>query len=71
MATYAIVSSGKVVNMVDWDGSEDWSPSPGVSAIEVPDGETVSIGYSYSGISFNAPVAPVIAPRSYVQGATG
>lgn len=54
--TYAIVESGSVSNVVVWSGdSETWQPPDGASAVPIPDGVFVDIGYLYDGSSFSAP----------------
>jgi hypothetical protein len=53
--TYAIISNGTVVNMILWDGEAEWAPPTGTQAILVPENESVSIGYTYSGTTFSAP----------------
>jgi hypothetical protein len=40
---YAVVKKGLVINLVEWNGSDDWQPQTGV-AVRVPDGVVVNIG---------------------------
>lgn len=57
MGNYALIKSGKVVNTIVWDGPEI-SPvdfGEGVTAIEIQDGQTVNIGYTYTDGAFIAP----------------
>ena len=55
METYAIVEGGVVTNIVLWDGSDDWAPPAGSTAVDLPDGSPVSIGYVYDGHTFTPP----------------
>lgn len=59
MASYALISAGKVTNTILWDGPED-APmefEEGVTYVEIPDGAGTfpSAGWSYDGSSFTAP----------------
>lgn len=58
VGTYAIVANGVVVNVVLWDGGDEWAPPEGSTAVLVPIGTFVSIGYTYNGTTFSAPVTP-------------
>ncbi len=58
MSNYAIIKSGTVVNIVEWDGVTEWEPGEGVSAIKVKNGVSVEIGYTYDGSKFIAPPEP-------------
>jgi hypothetical protein len=53
---YAIVENGVVTNIVVWDGGEDWTPPVDSTAMPVPADTFVSIGYTYNGTTFSAPV---------------
>lgn len=55
MANYALVKDKKVFNTVVWDGEEEVSFGDDVSAVLIPEGDAVSIGYSYDGKKFTAP----------------
>lgn len=56
---YAIIESGVVANVVVWDGDvKTWSPPEGTTAVIIPDGIALCVGWSYDGISFQSP-APV------------
>lgn len=58
MNTYAIIQSGAVVNVTLWDGdTENWSPAAGQTAVALPAGSPVGIGYVYDGTKFTTPVA--------------
>lgn len=53
---YAIVANGVVVNIIVWDGdTSTWQPPQGSTAVAIPDGTFVNIGYLYDGTSFSAP----------------
>lgn len=55
MMKYAVVQEGIVENLVVWDGNtETWLPPEGATAVLVPDGTMVSIGYAYDGTEFSA-----------------
>ena len=61
VGNYAVVDDGHVVNVILWDGNTDeWSPPDGMSAILVPDGESVAIGWTYDDTAFAPP--PIQAP---------
>lgn len=53
---YAIVKNGSVENLVLWDGnSEEWSPPAGKTAVPVPAGAGVDIGWTYVNGKFSKP----------------
>lgn len=54
MNNYAIIQSGKVMNIVIWDGGDGWSPPDGSTAVQLPEGAPVDIGWSYDGTKFTA-----------------
>lgn len=57
MGNWALVENGTVVNTIIWDGPEE-SPmdfGSGVEAVEILEGTTTGIGYSYSNGEFAAP----------------
>ncbi|MGI4850227.1 MAG: hypothetical protein ACRYGK_19130 [Janthinobacterium lividum] len=70
MKTYAIIENGLVTNKVIWDGLTPWATPAGQSAIELSEGVTANIGYSYAGGVFAAlavvvpPPAPPAVPQS-------
>jgi hypothetical protein len=47
---YAIIENGIVANLVIWDGSSDWAPPAGATAVLAPEGTL--IGDTYSGGAF-------------------
>lgn len=54
---YAVVVSGVVVNLVEWDGESSWTPDVG-EAVEAPD--HVMIGWGYAGGVFYEIPMPVV-----------
>lgn len=53
LSSYAMVVSGKVANLIVWDGNaERWSPPEGVEMIKVEPGQRVDIGDGYDGAAF-------------------
>lgn len=59
MKNYALIENGSVVNVTVWDGNtETWAPPAGMTAVLVPPGVPVSIGYAYDGSNFAAPAEP-------------
>jgi hypothetical protein len=62
MAHYALVdSSGHVVNTVVWDGTSNWSPPAGLTAVLDSDAR-VGPGWLYSGGVFTNPNPPPAPP---------
>ena len=55
MNSYAVVENGIVVNIIEWDGVAPWGPPDGMSAVKIPNGETVGIGFSFDGSQFKSP----------------
>jgi hypothetical protein len=60
MAQYAAISSGFVVNIIEWDGAAAYDPPDGLTHDLIPDGDAVAIGYTWTNGVFTAP--PIIAP---------
>jgi hypothetical protein len=55
-SNYALIENGVVSNTIVWDGNTaDWTPPTGYTAILIPDGEPVSIGWTYANGAFSAP----------------
>lgn len=55
MRTYALVNAtGLVENVTLWDGSSDWTPPEGLSAVRLTT-VGVGIGWSYDGSAFSPP----------------
>jgi hypothetical protein len=56
MDNYAVVSLGIVINVIVWDGDADsWQPPGETTAVAIPGGAPVSIGWTYDGEKFTAP----------------
>jgi hypothetical protein len=54
--TYAIVANGVVTNVVLWDGVSEWTPPTGSTANLLPADSQVSVGYTFDGTTFTAPI---------------
>lgn len=48
---YAVVKKGLVINLVEWNGDDDWKPATG-EAVRVPDGMIVNIGDEFENGQF-------------------
>lgn len=55
MMRCAIIHGVTVVNVIIWDGVTDWTPPQGCQTEAC--GDAVSIGWTYDGESFAAPMA--------------
>jgi hypothetical protein len=56
MNTYAIIdATTSVINTVVWDGLPPWTPPEGCIAVVLPEGSSVSIGWTYVDGEFIAP----------------
>lgn len=56
---YAVIENGQVVNVIVWDGDTDnWQPPEGQIAVDISEGSTAGIGYTYDGEVFTAPPVP-------------
>jgi hypothetical protein len=67
MSQFALIESGFVSNIILWDGVTAYEPPAGSSAVAIPAGETVAIGFGYVGGGFvapPAPAAPAITPAA-------
>ena len=54
---YAIIENGIVANVVVWDGNtETWQPPTGSTANLLPDDSPVSVGFTFDGTNYAAPV---------------
>ncbi|WP_291783807.1 tail fiber assembly protein [Luteibacter sp.] len=63
IGNYAIITDGKIVNTVIWDGNTDtWSPDNGAQAVAIPDGVAVDIGWTYADGAFTGPPPPPVIP---------
>lgn len=68
MGSYAVVIDGLVANTIVWDGNlEEWTPPNGAVMVEIPDGESVSIGYTYDGTKFISPPPPPVIPPTAAE----
>jgi hypothetical protein len=66
MATYALVSGGVVVNMIEWDGAVSANFGDGVTAVSATD--AVHIGFTYDGKAFAGPSPQVtVIPQPSAQ----
>jgi hypothetical protein len=54
---YAVIEGGAVANVIVADS--EWTAPDGVTAILIPSGDQVGIGYAYDGSAFSAPVIQV------------
>lgn len=68
MSIFAVVARGEVVNTIVWDGdTENWQPPEGCTAVPIPEGVVVSIGYFYADDAFTAPPAPPAPPPTVTE----
>jgi hypothetical protein len=67
MANYAIIVMGTVENVIVWDSTAAYTPPSGSTAIEIPSGQTVGIGYTYTNGVFTAPAVPTPTPLTLAQ----
>lgn len=59
MKTWAIVRNGRVGNIIEWDGSDSWSPSADSVAIDITAMENQpEVGYTYEDGVFKEPAPP-------------
>lgn len=56
MSNYAIIKNALVINTCVWDGTSDWTPPEGTTAVEIPIDTTAGVGYHYINGQFIAPV---------------
>ena len=49
---YAVVEAGMVVNMIVWDGVEEYDPGEGLELIKIEDGVVAAIGFEWNGTDF-------------------
>lgn len=55
---YAIINTDNIVrNVVDWNGSDEWSPPPDTTLVELGD-RTCGPGWIYDGHNFTPPPDP-------------
>lgn len=61
MSRYALVNNGVVKDLIEWDGIQECDFGSGVTAVSVPDGTALSIGYTYNENVFIAPAVQITA----------
>ena len=69
MATYALISGGLVVNLIDLEPEADWQPPPDHIVVPAPE-QGCRIGDAYDGegsFSSPSPVLPAISDRQFFQ----
>lgn len=67
---YAVVDgSGNVVNIVEWDGSNNWSAPNGDTAVLVTGSQAAEVGGTYSNGNFSPATAPSVSPMQQAQAA--
>lgn len=54
MSIYAVVTDGKVVNTIEWDGASEYKPESG-DLIQIPEEINAGVGWIYDGESFIPP----------------
>lgn len=61
---YSIIKNDIVVNTIEWDGVNEWTPGPGLIAIQ---SDIAQIGWTYDGESFSPPIIiePEIVPEPF------
>lgn len=61
MKSYAVISAGDVVNVVQWDGVSDWDAPVGTQLVQ---SDVAAVGWSFKSGKFTAPPAPPVPGRS-------
>ncbi|HAS0804673.1 TPA: hypothetical protein JAX15_004604 [Enterobacter roggenkampii] len=69
MSKYALIKEGVVINCIEWSGPGDNGENQidfgeGVTAVEIPQGSGVGIGWLYDGSTFTNPNQPS-GPSNY------
>jgi hypothetical protein len=59
MNGYAIISDGRVLNIIAWNGVDPWTPPDGTDVVLLAPGEWVDIG-----ATFDANAVPRFAPAT-------
>ncbi|HGK7507589.1 TPA: hypothetical protein ACJ569_003549 [Kluyvera cryocrescens] len=54
MSIYAIVTDGKVVNTIEWDGTSEYKPETG-ELVVIPEEVSTGVGWTYDGGDFIPP----------------
>jgi hypothetical protein len=52
---YAVILNGVVVNIILWDGVSPYTQPTDATRVEIPDGSSAGIGYTYASGAFTAP----------------
>jgi hypothetical protein len=52
MARHAIIVSGVVENVIEWDGKAEWQPPVGSTVVQLDDDQPCGPGWIYDGIQF-------------------
>lgn len=56
---YALIDSNQIVtSIIVWDGKNDWTAPPGLTAVKLPKRYEVGIGWSYVNGTFVEPTQP-------------
>lgn len=71
VSNYALVESGSVINIIEWDGVTPYTLPSGTTAVVIPSGTMVVIGATYANGVFTNPAspAPTLAQAQAVQSA--
>jgi hypothetical protein len=57
---YALIKKNTVVNLIEYDGEDPYTPPDGDLLTRIPDDQPVDIGWTFDGKAFSAP--PMIDP---------
>ena len=55
---YAMVEKSLVLNVILWNGDNDWTPPAGITMVSLADDSLVAPGWTYDGKQF---ISPAIA----------
>lgn len=64
MSIYAVVKSGLVTNVIEWDGESEWTAPEGSQIVLIGANVEAGIGSSYDGSTFTAPAIPPSNPAT-------
>lgn len=56
MKIFAIIESGKVINIIAWDGTTKFDLKQGQQSVDITNLKDVTIGSTYDGVSFTPPI---------------
>jgi hypothetical protein len=62
MSLYAVVTNNIVINVIVADSQEIAEEATNMTCVEIPEGATAGIGFSYIDNQFVAPVIEEVAP---------